>query len=91
MYFPPGDYSEVATPVPIPNTVVKHLHADDTKNTWESRKLLGLCPDQPNGMVRAFLFFLFKSNLHTFLCTDFPDSILMLYIRLLRDNCSPII
>ena len=33
----PGDYSGEATPVPIPNTVVKLSHADDTENTRESR------------------------------------------------------
>ena len=32
---------QVETPVPIPNTMVKHLSADDTwlETTWESRWL----------------------------------------------------
>jgi hypothetical protein len=35
----PGDHSTGATPVPIPNTVVKACHADDTAGEilWESR------------------------------------------------------
>ena len=37
----PGDYSEGVTPVPISNTVVKLLSADDTwwEAAWESRTL----------------------------------------------------
>ena len=27
-----GDYSEVDTPVPMPNTEVKHFNADDSSN-----------------------------------------------------------
>ncbi len=42
--FSSGDYSEVVTPVPIPNTVVKHFSADDTTTRWESRSLPVLCP-----------------------------------------------
>ena len=36
-----GDYSEKVTPVPIPNTVVKFLCADDTiwVTVWKSRSL----------------------------------------------------
>jgi hypothetical protein len=36
-----GDYSEKVTPVPIPNTEVKLLRADDTwwATAWESRSL----------------------------------------------------
>ena len=36
-----GDYSEEDTPVPIPNTEVKLLSADDTwwETAWESRTL----------------------------------------------------
>ena len=36
-----GDYSEEVTPVPISNTVVKLLSADDTwrEAAWESRTL----------------------------------------------------
>ena len=36
-----GDYSGEATPVPIPNTEVKLLSADDTwwETAWESRTL----------------------------------------------------
>ena len=36
-----GDYSEEATPVPIPNTEVKLLSADDTwwATAWESKTL----------------------------------------------------
>ena len=36
-----GDHSEVEIPVPIPNTVVKHLSADGTaeETSWESRSL----------------------------------------------------
>ena len=36
-----GNYSEKATPVPIPNTEVKFLCADDTcgATPWESRTL----------------------------------------------------
>lgn len=45
----PGDYFGGATPVPIPNTVVKPSRADDSGISRESRKLLGifhflLCP-----------------------------------------------
>ena len=40
----PDDYCKEATPVPIPNTVVKLLSADDTRFSWESRSLSGLCP-----------------------------------------------
>ncbi len=34
----PGDYSEVEPPVPIPNTEVKRLYADDTAlvTVWEN-------------------------------------------------------
>ena len=39
-----GDFSEEVPPVPIPNTVVKLLSADDTATRWESRSLPGLCP-----------------------------------------------
>ena len=37
-----SDYSEKATPVPIPNTEVKFLSADDTwgATPWESKTLL---------------------------------------------------
>ena len=40
----PGDDCEEATPVPIPNTVVKLFHADGTWGLppWESRSLPGL-------------------------------------------------
>ncbi len=38
----PSDYIGGATPVPIPNTVVKPSGADDTGDSRESRKLLGL-------------------------------------------------
>ena len=36
-----GDYSEEVTPVPIPNTEVKLLCADDTwwETAWESKTL----------------------------------------------------
>ena len=39
----PGDHSERATPVPIPNTAVKPLSADGTAwvTVWESRTLPG--------------------------------------------------
>jgi hypothetical protein len=40
----PGDYVEGVTPVPIPNTVVKPLGADDTETSRESRTLPGFCP-----------------------------------------------
>ena len=37
----PGDYSEEATPVPIPNTEVKLFNADGTAFGWESRSSPG--------------------------------------------------
>ncbi len=40
----PGGYSAVDTPVPIPNTEVKHCSADGTvwETAWESRSSPGL-------------------------------------------------
>jgi hypothetical protein len=45
----PGDPSEGATPVPIPNTVVKPLSADGTAwaTAWESRSLPGAFLESP--------------------------------------------
>ena len=45
-----GDYSREVTPVPIPNTMVKHLSADDTwlETTRESKWL----PDYMKILVR---------------------------------------
>ena len=42
-----GGYNEKVTPVPIPNTVVKLLSADDTwmETSWESRTLPDLYQD----------------------------------------------
>ena len=39
-----GD-SYVVPPVPIPNTVVKHIHAEGTclETAWENRELLVKC------------------------------------------------
>ena len=39
----PGGNSDGATPVPIPNTVVKPVNVDGTapEKVWESRKLPG--------------------------------------------------
>lgn len=44
-----GDHSEVEIPVPIPNTVVKHLCADGTarETSWESRTLPALFEEPP--------------------------------------------
>ena len=41
---PPGGLSEAAPPVPIPNTAVKRLSADDTasERAWENRPLPGV-------------------------------------------------
>jgi hypothetical protein len=52
-----GDYSERATPVPIPNTAVKPLSSDDTARAtvWESRTLPGIMK-RPRSNPRAFLF-----------------------------------
>ena len=48
-----SDYSEEDTPVPIPNTVVKLLSADDTwrATSWEIR----------TSLLFSFLFFLVRS------------------------------
>ncbi len=45
-----GEYYEKVTPVPIPNTVVKLLSADDTWRaaSWESRSL----PDLYQSLMR---------------------------------------
>ena len=49
-----GDYSEEVTPVPIPNTEVKLLSADDTwrETAWESRSL----PVLRNRILKRVLF-----------------------------------
>ena len=43
LIWPPGDFSEVVPPVPIPNTEVKRLSADDTEGVtpWENMSLPG--------------------------------------------------
>ena len=45
-----GGNDEMDTPVPIPNTAVKHLSADNTwlETTWESRSL----PDLYQSLMR---------------------------------------
>ena len=55
----PGDYIELATPVPIPNTVVKPSTADGTAGAtpWESRSLPGLLV-RPNVNYSRSAFFL---------------------------------
>ncbi len=66
-----GDYSEEATPVPISNTEVKLLSADDTwrEAAWESRTL------PVHGMThadwRALFCFFDIFNIFTFLFVCF--------------------
>ena len=53
-----GGDSEVATPVPIPNTVVKHFSGDGTapEKAWESSTLPGSSRLEPiNGSSLFFL------------------------------------
>ena len=59
MLNPSGGYDEMATPVPIPNTAVKHLSAD---NTWletarESKSLPDLYESLEDNTLRlSFIF-----------------------------------
>lgn len=54
-----GGHSEGVTPVPIPNTAVKPLHADGTarETWWESRSLPGLISSLPDVIVGEALLF----------------------------------
>ena len=47
----PGVRSEMETPVPIPNTAVKHLSADDSCPLWVAK--VGRCQD--NVLVEGLL------------------------------------
>ena len=54
----------MATPVPIPNTAVKHLSAD---NTWletarESKSLPDLYQDLKHNSLRSCLFFVINGE-----------------------------
>lgn len=51
-----GGYCEKVTPVPIPNTVVKLLSADDTGISWESRTLPDFSPSMHLRMYRGFFY-----------------------------------
>ena len=59
-----GGDSEVATPVPIPNTVVKHLSGDGTapEKAWESSTLPGSSRLEP--LTRFEPHFLFQLGGH---------------------------
>ena len=50
-----GDDGYVVPPVPIPNTVVKHINADGTwlATAWESRKL----PVKKNDCFSTVIFY----------------------------------
>ena len=52
-------HTGVVTPVPIPNTEVKHSRADGTTwvTAWESRTLRGLNQTLGHESDRGFLFF----------------------------------
>ena len=53
-----GGDSEVATPVPIPNTVVKHLSGDGTApaRVWESSTLPGSSRPEPFAARVSFFY-----------------------------------
>jgi hypothetical protein len=59
-----GGYYEKVTPVPIPNTVVKLLSADDTwlETTWESKSLPDLYQSLVQSMHEALFYVLKKSK-----------------------------
>ena len=55
----PGAHTAGATPVPIPNTVVKPRRADGTwlATVWESRSAPGLISDASSGSMPEDAFF----------------------------------
>ena len=62
-----GGYNEEDTPVPIPNTEVKLLSADDTwmETSWESRSLPDLYQDSEL-ISQSLVLFVFIYSIHKF-------------------------
>ena len=62
LYILIGDYSKVDTPVPIPNTAVKHFNADDSVS--ENRKLpIFLCIKKGLIKLNLFYYYFFPGHL----------------------------
>ena len=61
-----GDDGYVVPPVPIPNTVVKHINAESTwlETAWEDRKL----PVKKEDCLLTVLFFIVFQAVSAFMC-----------------------
>ena len=64
-----GDDGYVDPPVPIPNTVVKHINAESTwlETAWEDRKL----PVRKEDCLLTVLFLLFSGRLGVYVLIEF--------------------